>query len=231
MKLKNIMPIVAMASVVSMAAISASAPVNAAEMDVVESRFNCSQVDGVPTTMAKTSRGMVPVIRWTSNYFSSSGYSPQSRCRAVSRKFETYHQNGTLNFLTTGTINRLPVICVAEVKGGACRGVLFTLKPGANAGRTLRQLLNVRDRASGPLNETSARVYIDVEKFLKAAPVEKAAAIEPIKTEIVETVDETLSQTTPSQESATSEATDSQSTTASQPPSPKAPETAPKSLW
>ncbi len=182
MKLQQVIPIVAMASVASFTAFGVDTPANAAE-----SRFNCSNVDGVPTTIANTSRGAVSVIRWTSNYFGSSGYSPQSRCHTVSQKFEAYHQNGTLNFLTTGTVNRLPVICVAESQGGSCTGVLFTLKPGSNPSRTLRQLINVRDRASGPLNETSARVYIDIDKFLKAAPVEKADSIEAVKIKTVDT--------------------------------------------
>ncbi|WP_299486690.1 COP23 domain-containing protein [Acaryochloris sp. IP29b_bin.137] len=138
-----------------------------------EQRFSCSLGNGTPTTMAKTKRGYVPVIRWTSKFFGASGWSPEARCAEVSDRFESYYKKGNLNFLTTGRINRQSVVCVADYKGGPCSGLLFTLKPGSNPGRTLQQLLSVRVGASGPLNESTARVYIDMEDFLSKAPVEK----------------------------------------------------------
>lgn len=141
-----------------------------------EQRFSCAQSGGAPATMAKTKRGYIPVIKWTSEYFGSSGWSPQARCQEVSDRFETYYQEGTLNFLTTGRKNRQSVVCVAEYKGGPCSGLLFTLKPGSNPGRTLQQLLSVRVGASGPLNESTARVYIEMEEFLNKAPVDKTVA-------------------------------------------------------
>jgi len=122
--------------------------------------------------MAKTKRGAVPVIRWTSKHFDSSGWSPKARCAEVSNRFESYYRAGTLNFLTTGIINRQSVVCVASRKQGPCEGLLFTLRPGSNPGRTLQQLLGVRVGASGPLNETAARVYIDMEDVLNQESVE-----------------------------------------------------------
>lgn len=138
-----------------------------------EQRFSCSLGSGTPATVAKTKRGYVPVIRWTSAFFGASGWSPEARCAEVSDRFESYYKKGNLNFLTTGRMNRQSVVCVADYKGGPCSGLLFTLKPGSNPGRTLQQLLSVRVGASGPLNESTARVYIDMEDFLRKAPVEK----------------------------------------------------------
>lgn len=138
-----------------------------------EQRFSCAQTGGVPATMAKTRRGYVPVIKWSSEYFGASGWSPEARCQEVSKRFESYHRDGTLNFLTTGRMNRQSVVCVAQSQGGPCSGLLFTLKPGSNPGQTLQKLLDVRHRATGPLNESAARVYIDMEKFLNNAPVEQ----------------------------------------------------------
>lgn len=140
-----------------------------------EARFSCALGSGTPTTMAKTKRGYVPVIRWTSEYFGASGWSPEARCAEVSDRFNSYYQKDTLNFLTTGRMNRQSVVCVANYNGGPCSGLLFTLKPGSNPGRTLQQLLSVRVGASGPLNESTARVYIDMEDFLSKAPVETEA--------------------------------------------------------
>ncbi|NJM95323.1 MAG: hypothetical protein HC792_02935 [Acaryochloridaceae cyanobacterium CSU_5_19] len=63
-------------------------------------------------------------------------------------------------------------------RGGGClpEGLLFTLKTESDPGQTLKDLLGVKSGASGPLNESSApRVYIDMEEFLKNAPVDKLA--------------------------------------------------------
>ena len=138
--------------------------------------FVCSASNGIPTTVAQTSRGKVAVIRWSSDYFSGSGWTPQKRCQEVSKKFQNYYQSGALNYLTTGIMNGQPVICIAKREGGGCSGLLFTLKRERNVtpAQKLQQLLAVRVRASGPLNESSPRVYIDMKEFLKTAPVESA---------------------------------------------------------
>jgi hypothetical protein len=140
-----------------------------------EQLFSCGSSGGVPSTMAKTSRGMVPVIKWSSDYFGGSGYSSLKRCQIVSDKFQQYYETGELNYLTTGRLNSQNVVCVAKVRLGACSGVLFTLKPGSHPGRTLQRLMDVRLRASGPLNETADRVYIKFDEFLNEAPVDASA--------------------------------------------------------
>ncbi|MBC6422706.1 MAG: hypothetical protein GDA43_03630 [Hormoscilla sp. SP5CHS1] len=128
--------------------------------------FVCGRSNGVPATLARTARSDVPVIRWESNYFSSSDWTPERRCQEVSARFQEYYTNGTLNFLTTGRMNWQPVVCVAESRGGSCAGLLFTLKPGTNPGQTLRNLMEVKNMASGPLSETNGRVYIDMNLYL-----------------------------------------------------------------
>lgn len=170
MKLGKIASIVAVSTVICAAA-SGSAT-------AAEQRFACGQSGGIPATMAKTSRGPVPVIKWTSGYFSNSGYSPLRRCQIVSDKFQQYFETGELNYLTTGRVNRQNVVCVAKAEKANCSGVLFTLKPGSNPGRTLQRLMDVRLRASGPLNETYGRVYINMEQFLSEAPVDQEAVID-----------------------------------------------------
>lgn len=137
--------------------------------------FFCGRSQGVPATIARTSRGDVPVIRWVSTQFANSGYTPQKRCQIVSQKFQQYNNDGTLKYLTTGWKNGNSVVCVASYQGGSCSGVLFTLKPGQNPNKTLRQLMAVRTRASGPLNETEERVYIDMEQFLQDSPTQEAS--------------------------------------------------------
>jgi Circadian oscillating protein COP23 len=146
-------------------------------------KFYCGKNGNVPTTMAKTSRGDVAVIRWISRDVFGDAYPPEVRCNIVSKKFQSFYQNGTLDFLTTGVDNRMPVVCVAQAQDGRCNGVLFTLKPGSgDPGRTLKRLLDVRNRASGPLPESSAtRVYINMKDFLDTAPVVSATPMKATK--------------------------------------------------
>jgi Circadian oscillating protein COP23 len=135
------------------------------------SKFYCGQSKNVPTTMAKTSRGAVPVIRWVSTLGGT--YTPENRCKIVSEKFQTFYNDGTLNYLTTGIVNQLPVICAAQRENGPCTGVLFTLKPNSDPGQTLQRLLSIRDRAPGAvLNESSPQVYVNMKDFLSTAPTE-----------------------------------------------------------
>ncbi|MGF1604195.1 MAG: COP23 domain-containing protein [Thermosynechococcaceae cyanobacterium] len=173
MKLKKLVPILAVSAITYAATLATDSAAAAEQL------FSCGQSGGVPSTMAKTSRGMVPVIKWSSDYFNNSGYSSVKRCQIVSDKFQQYYETGELNYLTTGRLNRQDVVCVAKARLGACSGVLFTLKPGSNPGRTLQRLMDVRLRASGPLNETSERVYIKFDDFLNEAPVDASAAVPP----------------------------------------------------
>ena len=136
--------------------------------------FSCEIRSGVPTTLAQTPRGKIPVIRWVSNYFSDSGFDPQKRCEDVTTKFQNYSNQGILSYITTGIENRQEVICVSGKEGGSCNGTLFTLKPQESASRVIQQLFDVAYRGAGPLEESSAspKIYVDVKKLLANAPVE-----------------------------------------------------------
>ena len=139
-----------------------------------ERRFSCGQTNGVPTTLAKTKRGHVPVIQWTSDYFAQSDWTPEKRCQRVSGLFEQYYRAGSLNYLTTGWDRKTSqnVVCVAAAEEKNCTGTLFTLKPGSNPGQTLKQLMDLRVRATNKvLNETHNRVYVNMDEFLQTRPV------------------------------------------------------------
>jgi hypothetical protein len=148
-----------------------SADLTSVRADTTGSKFYCGQSKSVPTTMAQTSRGAVPVIHWVSTL--GEDYTPEYRCKTVSEKFQTFYNNGILNYLTTSTVNQQPVICAAQQENGPCSGVLFTLKPNSDPGRTLQRLLSIRDRAPGMvLNESAPQVYINMADFLSTAPLE-----------------------------------------------------------
>jgi hypothetical protein len=160
----------------AIASTAVMAPFSDVNAEPAESRFSCLSRNGTPATVALTKRGPVPVINWTST-LGDGVYTPQVRCDIVSKKFQQFYEDGTLNFLTTGRKNGYPVVCVALYKGGACTNDLFTLKPGSNPGRTLRQLMAVKTGSTGPLNESAAREYIDVKALLETGAVDNSIAV------------------------------------------------------
>jgi hypothetical protein len=140
-----------------------------------QTSFVCSTNGGVPATVAQTPSGNVTIIKWTSNYFTDAGFNQLTRCQMVSDRFQRYHEMGKLDYLTTGRINRQPVVCVTNTKDGDCAnesaegGLLFTLKSSSDPGDTLQRLLRIRVRASAaPLSESVPRVYVDMKCLLKA---------------------------------------------------------------
>ncbi len=162
-----------LATVATLAASAVLSPFGlspATQAKSIGTNFVCENWQGVPTTFAKTAdQTIVPVLIWQSDYFSYSGYDPSTRCELVSSRFQYFYNTGQLNYITTGRMNRMPVVCVSYHKGGGCNGLLFTLKPGVNPTQTLQQLMAVRVRSTGPLNETTGRVYINFEDYLNQA--------------------------------------------------------------
>lgn len=144
--------------------------------------FICASWRGVPTTIAQTTTGDIPVIRWVSNTFDE--YDPITRCRIVSGEFQQAYNKGTLNYLTTGRKNGQNIVCVAQYEGGACDQQLFTLKTDSNPGQILVRLMAIRDRSAGPLNQSSDRIYVNMEEYLSSStPIDSSylenASVEP----------------------------------------------------
>lgn len=135
--------------------------------------YYCGTSRGAPATFARTTRGDIPIIRWVSTDLPPP-LTAQQRCEEVSRRFQVYHDNGTLKYITTGQMDGQPAICVANRQGGDCTGLLFTLKPGSNPKRTLLRLLDRRGLAGGnTLNETGTRrIYVDVTDYLERVPLD-----------------------------------------------------------
>lgn len=100
-----------------------------------------------------------PWIIWRSQNFTSSGYDPATRCQQVSGRLEGYRRDRVLNKITVGIMNRQRVICTASPTNGRCAGLIYTLRPGTDAVRTLNTFLAWREgQASTPsLLESSAR--------------------------------------------------------------------------
>ncbi len=156
---------------------------NPQESDV---RFICA--DGydqktdkrLPTTYAWTERGKIAVVRWSTDYFEGEGWSPQKRCEEVSPRFHKAYQNGTLAYITNGTMNGgEPVICTAKSNGGECQNLLLTLRPEDNGVQLVKTLAEVlQGRSAGPIRHTDngnpqAYYQVNMDRFLNNAPVEE----------------------------------------------------------
>jgi hypothetical protein len=100
-----------------------------------------------------------------SDHFSGSGWSPDARCREVSARLETYRKNKQLKYVTLGTVNNQPVICVASQNQGPCEGIIYTLKPGQDGLQAINNLFAWRQGQSGlqsNYESVTESPYIDV---------------------------------------------------------------------
>lgn len=136
------------------------------------SAFYCGMAaNGLPATIYRNRDGRTePWIVWRSDFFSDAGYNPEERCRQVSARLESYRSNRQLTFITVGTMNGENVICTASRINGRCENLIFTLKPGQDAIRTLNTFLAWREGQAGApsLFESSGtnNRYIDVRERL-----------------------------------------------------------------
>lgn len=133
---------------------------------------------GIPTTFVQSGpneyRG---VIRWSSDYFSGSGYTPMRRCEEVTARFNTLDARpGKIDIITTGYLNGELVIYAPSSgrERANSANLLFTLKRGDDPKQKLAQFLNIRAGASSsPMFESSSdSATVDFNKFLESVPVE-----------------------------------------------------------
>ena len=143
--------------------------------------YYCAQLNSNWNTFVNTPRGRVTLINWQNQF--SEKWTPKNRCSAVSGRFQKFLDNGNLRYIRTGEINNLPVICVANERGGNCpdKNVLITLKPGTDPEGVLVRLIDFRRSVSGQTLTLSAddpgfyadgEFYVDMEKFLETVPVD-----------------------------------------------------------
>lgn len=143
--------------------------------------YYCGQLNGSWNTFVNTPRGRVKLVNWVQSF--SERWNPQNRCIEISGRFQKFLDAGTLKYIRTGTVNKLPVICVADYKGGTCpdKNVLITLEPDTDPEAVLIRLVDFRRSVSGQtivLSENDAgfyadgEFYVDMDKFLATVSVE-----------------------------------------------------------
>lgn len=143
--------------------------------------YYCAELNNSWNTFVNTPRGRVKLINWANNF--SPDWTPQKRCSAVSGRFQKFLDQGNLKFIRTGNINSLPVLCVANARGGECpdENVLITLKEGTDPEGVLIKLVDFRRSVSGQTLTLSAddagfysdgEFYVDMDRFLETVPVD-----------------------------------------------------------
>lgn len=139
---------------------------SSAAADVI---FRCAIREGVPTTIAYTPQGDVPVVLWNSPDIAiDADTTQQAECEAGSERFQTYHNNGNLNYITTGRTRGQLVACVAAQIGGGCRGTLFTLTPTRRPRTALQRILRIRlQNESSIIRQSDWRAYVDLLQYLE----------------------------------------------------------------
>jgi len=140
-----------------------------------------------PTTLAYVPqrKANIPIIAWKSNL---GIWNPQKRCDLVSEKFQTFYQDGRLNYLSDGEISGYSVICALLDKQQQCSGEnqLFQLRTGTNPEDVI---VGLKDSFGGKASDTgvieqssnensSKKTFVSISGLLEnAPPVEDESSI------------------------------------------------------
>ncbi|MEO1004867.1 MAG: COP23 domain-containing protein [Cyanobacteria bacterium J06638_38] len=135
--------------------------------------FTCDAKTSIPTTIYHNSQGgQEPWIKWVSEHFSESNWTPLSRCQTVSDRLEEYRQNGKLKYVTLGVENNQQIICVASQDNGPCEGIVYTLRPGQDGVAALNNLFawgSGQQNLDSNYESAETIPYINVEEKLLQA--------------------------------------------------------------
>lgn len=117
--------------------------------------FVCTvTTDNIPTTIAQTPEGPVDVFKWQSTYFRPP-YTPMQRCQEVTERMNNFQAQGMLEYLTSGRVNRQPVICAGSSCDTNGSNVLLTLRSDQNSNQVLQEIAANRAGAAGPSRQLS----------------------------------------------------------------------------
>lgn len=164
-------------------ALSLNVPLKQARANNDEVEFVCAESfdtesgKALPTTFAWKPEGKIAIIRWESEAFLNSGFSPQQRCDSVSPRFQEAYDNDSFGMITNSTMNNQSVICTTDEYGGDCKTLLMTLRPKDDSLRVLGNLRKIfNGEQAGAIKHnggiTQAYYRVDIERFLETAPVE-----------------------------------------------------------
>ncbi|MDZ7957249.1 MAG: COP23 domain-containing protein [Aulosira sp. DedQUE10] len=172
----QILPGVAIASVISALAWGIATTTNNQPSYAGNNKFFCDLEGKIPVTKVRTSRGPETFIRWVVKDFKK--FPPSQRCKIVSTRLQRYYDNGSLFIRSEFNFNNHPVLCIANRRGVPCTSdnVLVTLKPGTDLGRVYQQIIAFRRGVAGkpldlsgkcrPYTEYDGDLYLDVKQLV-----------------------------------------------------------------
>ena len=193
-RLMNIKSLTAVTASVALSIISVALYISSsqAEISVVETdgkelpedriTFYCGTIsesdtgNQIPTTLAYVPQRKtnIPIVAWTNN--SIAAWNPQRRCDAVSFKFQTFYQDGRLNYLSDGQVAGEQVICALLEKQEQCSGEnqLFQVREGTDSEEVI---VGIKEILKGKRSETEViyqssgnRNYVSISGLLENAP-------------------------------------------------------------
>ncbi|MEB3831628.1 COP23 domain-containing protein [Phormidium sp. CCY1219] len=129
-------------------------------------RFFCGTIEGSPATIARTPEGEIAIAIWKPTDLNPPATDLQQHCEETSQRFQTYYESGQLNYITTGMMDGELVACVALAENEPCNGMLFVLNGDRNPRGSLQRIFRIRVASAQPISETSARLYINIDKYL-----------------------------------------------------------------
>ena len=130
----------------------------------------------IPTTLAYVPQRKtnIPIVAWTND--SIAAWNPQRRCDAVSFKFQTFYEDGRLNYLSDGEVAGEQVICALLEKQEQCRGEnqLFQVREGTDSKEVIvgiKEILRGKRSATEVIYQSSGdRNYVSISGLLENAP-------------------------------------------------------------
>ncbi len=138
-------------------------------------RFSCENIQGIPTTLVNTVQGHKKFINWDSTYFVPSGYTPEKRCLQVTNRLNIFFNQMSDQYIATGTINKLPVVCITQGSGKPCESLLYTLKPGQDGEAAVNLLISQTKSNFNepPLREGPCHTYLSLGSLINGKPTAK----------------------------------------------------------
>ncbi len=140
-------------------------------------KFVCEEDIKPPTTFIVTPKIKRTFIQWQSTFFEE--YPPKIRCLEVTNRMNKYLSAGSPRYVTHGTINGEPVICVTDKKGSDCKELIYTLKRETNDSEKNKEVQDPNERLrrflefnrnefnTNPLVESpSCRPYIEIKAMI-----------------------------------------------------------------
>jgi hypothetical protein len=161
-------------------------PPNSGSTNNGDTSFSCEFVNGEYTVMYRPESQPSRSYPWAIPSQLGGGWTPEKRCDEITRRFESYRQDGLLE-LSTGSENGYNTICVTtQIDPSDCR-IVLTVPPGQDAQLTrdlvFENLLTADDgqQTQGVYTYSDGRQVIgEIGEILERVGLENAGKIRKI---------------------------------------------------